>query len=254
MDDGQMFIRPDWQLPPNITAFSTTRAGGESEPPFDSFNLAYHVGDADAHVRHNRHRLGGHLPAATSIQWLKQVHGTDIVIAQPDNEERVGDAIVLVKPGRAAAILTADCLPVLFASEDGQFAAAAHAGWRGLANGILEKTVAEMPCPADSVMAWLGPAIGACHFEVGAEVREQFLDQAEASHAAIDACFTASPKQGKYMADLYSIARIRLASAGVARVSGGGFCTYCESHRFYSYRREAVTGRMASIIAIAPRK
>ncbi|SET88856.1 peptidoglycan editing factor PgeF [Marinobacter segnicrescens] len=236
-------LHPEWPAPANVQALCTTRAGGVSSGPWDSMNLGDHVGDNHGDVLENRRRLAhwAHLEP-DNFHWLQQVHGTGVAILP--GGDRVADAAVADQPGRVCTILTADCLPVLFCDLAGTRVAAAHAGWRGLASGVLENTVQAFPVPED-VMAWLGPAIGPEQFEVGPEVREQFLaDSREA-----DPFFDLSPHQpGHFLADIYGLARFRLARVGVTRVFGGGFCTVTEAQRFFSYRRNGQTGRMASCI------
>lgn len=252
----QFVVKPDWLAPNNVFAFVTTRHGGVSYAPYDTFNLGAHVEDSLQAVTANRIRMAALLPDNVRVQWLNQVHGVDVIIAGQKSGVATADAGVVLDPGHAIAILTADCLPVFFSSIDGSCVAAAHAGWRGLANGILEKTLVSLPVKAESVRAWLGPAIGPCHFEVGAEVREAFLGHAESvvQIKALAKCFRESEAHGKFYADLYGIARIRLKAAGLESVHGGGYCTYCDSNRFYSYRRESITGRFASVIGLVPKK
>ena len=234
-------IIPDWDAPAAVRALVTTRAGGVSAPPYDGFNLAAHVGDQAANVAENRRRLRELLPAEPL--WLTQVHGTEVLRAEAPEPGSSADACVARRPGLVCAVLSADCLPVLFCDDAGRVVAAAHAGWRGLAAGVLERTVAAMEVAPEHVMAWFGPAIGQAAFEVGPEVRAAFC--AHDPHAA--AAFAARPK-GKWLCDLNALARQRLAQAGVTRVCGGGLCTYADPGRFYSYRRDGVTGRMAALI------
>jgi YfiH family protein len=236
-----MLIRADWPAPASIHTLSTTRDGGVSAAPYDSLNLGDHVGDAPDDVMTNRARLRTFLPAEPC--WLTQVHGTQVVDAGTAHAGMRADASITRLPGRVCAVLTADCLPVLFCNRAGDRVGAAHAGWRGLLGGVLEATLDALDCPPDSVLAWLGPAIGPQAFEVGDEVRQAFTADLPASAAA----FTAD-RPGKWCADLYALARLRLARAGVNAVYGGGFCTVRESQRFFSYRRDGVTGRMASLI------
>ena len=246
-------IKAAWPAPANVLAFTTTRAGGFSAPPYASFNLADHVGDDHRAVTANRASLARELPAATRVQWLSQEHGSAVVQAGPGELCPVADASWSREPGRACAVLTADCLPVLLWSRAGDVVAAAHAGWRGLLAGVLENTVAAMGAAPGQVLAWLGPAIGPGAFEVGAEVRSAYLDAA-ADQAGTDACFVPNQaRPGHFFADLYSLARLRLQGAGVERVAGGDFCTFSDSGRFYSYRRDGETGRMASIILLDSR-
>jgi YfiH family protein len=208
------------------------------------------VGDSDAAAAANRGILAAALPAGTNIQWLSQVHGTRVVAAGQDSEYPQADAAWSRHSNRACAVLTADCLPVLFCSTSGDRVAAAHAGWRGLLNGVLEATVASMDVDAGQILAWMGPAIGPRAFEVGREVREKYLAAAPATDKPlVEACFLPSAvRSGHYLADLYALARLRLAAVGVTGVFGGGYCTVSDSERFFSYRRDGQTGRMASLI------
>lgn len=243
------WLRPDWPAPPRVHAFMTTRAGGVGQAPFDSFNLATHVGDDPAAVAENRRRLRQWLPAEPL--WLNQVHGCD-VIPPAFNQENIppsADAAIARQPGQVRAVLTADCLPVLFCDRAGSVVAAAHAGWRGLAGGVLEATVAAMDTSPEHLLAWFGCAIGPTAFEVGDEVREAFISQhplaAIAFRPALPGTLDAAPK--KWLADLYTLARIRLAVIGLTAVHGGGLCSYHDT-RFFSYRRAPRCGRMASVI------
>lgn len=232
---------PDWPAPPQVRALVTTRGGGLSAPPFETFNLGSHVGDAAQAVAANRTRLRTLLPGEPC--WLNQVHGVAVVEADDAQGVPEADAAVARRPGRVCAVLTADCLPVLFCDRAGSVVAAAHAGWRGLAAGVLEATVARMEVPTQQVIAWLGPAIGPAAFEVGGEVREAFISQDVAAAAAF-----VPGVRGKWMADLFRLARQRLARAGVSSVHGGDLCTHADRTRFYSFRRDGVTGRFASLI------
>lgn len=244
-------LRPDWPAPANVHAAMTTRAGGVSTAPWDSLNLGRHVGDDPARVSENRARLQAAInriaPAATP-QWLNQVHGTAVVEAEPDAARRASfvpeaDAVCTTRRGLPVVVMTADCLPVLFCDRAGTQVAAAHAGWRGLCDGVLEATLQRFARPSE-VLAWLGPAIGPAHFEVGEEVRAAFVaKQAEALQH-----FVPSPHPGRWLADIYGLARLRLQAAGVAAVHGGGLCTVADARRFFSYRRDGRTGRMASVI------
>jgi hypothetical protein len=271
------WITPDWPAPANVQAFMTTRSGGVSQPPFDRFNPASHVGDDPEAVAENRRLLRQWLPAEPL--WLNQVHGCDVVTPPFPKGGRGGisatvkrtptdkspppplwergappaaDAAVAFQPGEVRAVLTADCLPVLFCDQAGTVVAAAHAGWRGLAGGVLEATVAAMEAPPENILAWLGAAIGPAAFEVGEEVREAFVSQhpltGVAFRPALPGTLDEAPR--KWLADLYAMARIRLAAIGVTRVYGGGLCTHSDP-RFFSYRRESRTGRMASVIWLA---
>lgn len=236
-------IRPDWPAPANVRAVSTTRRGGVSRPPYDSLNLADHVGDSASVVQANRRRLRQKLQLPAEPLWLNQVHGAGVVDAALGGERLSADASFSHRAGAVCAVMTADCLPVLMCARDGSAVAAAHAGWRGLAAGVLEATVKALGGDPRQVLAWLGPAIGPTAFEVGAEVREAFVTAH--NHAA--AAFVAQPN-GRWLADLYHLARIRLQAAGVTAIYGGGFCTYTDRERFYSFRRDRETGRMASLI------
>jgi YfiH family protein len=234
------WLTPDWPAPASVRACVTTREGGVSEAPFDSLNLGDHVDDRPQDVAENRRRLTEHF----SIQpaWLQQVHGITVVHADP-GIVATADASWTATPGIACAAMTADCLPALFCDRAGTRVAAAHAGWRGLAAGVLEATLDSLDVPADEVLVWLGPAIGPKAFEVGPEVREVFINQLpEAAEA-----FVPSNNAGKFMADIYLLARLRLAERGVTAVYGGGFCTVTDP-RFFSYRRASRTGRFASLV------
>lgn len=235
------WITPDWPAPARVSALVTTRAGGVSMAPYAGLNLGDHVGDDPARVARNRAILRASLPAEPV--WLRQVHGIAVLDADSGIAASEADASVARQTGSVCVILTADCLPVLFCDRDGSVVAAAHAGWRGLLGGMLEATVAAMQLPPDRIMAWLGPAIGAQAFEVGAEVRDAFVN----AQAQAGAAFVAR-MGNKWLADIYALARLRLQRIGVDQVYGGGACTYSEAERFYSYRREGATGRMASLV------
>ncbi len=235
------FLIPDWPAPDNVCALQTLRSGGCSPAPWDSLNLGDHVGDDAQRVMANRARLRASLPADPC--WLQQVHGVDVVDAASAAPGSAADAAYARVPGRVCVVMTADCLPVLFCDRAGTVVAAAHAGWRGLLAGVLEQTLAAMGCPAETVLAWLGPAIGPDNFEVGDEVRAAFV----AGNAEAAAAFRPAG-DGKWLADLYALARQRLSSVGVAGVYGGDGCTFAERDRFFSYRRDGVTGRQASLI------
>ncbi|GJM12326.1 MAG: laccase domain protein [Pseudohongiella sp.] len=249
---AEQTIFADWDVSPNIVAFSTTRLGGVSKPPYDSFNVATHVQDDPGSVDSNRKLLRGRFPKRLVWQWLEQVHGTDVAIVDEAGPDLTADALSTAQPNLVCCIQTADCLPLLVSAIDGSEVAAVHAGWKGLASGVIENTIAHMSTPAVELAVWLGPAIGPCHYEVGEEVREAFLRNAGSplQAAALEDCFTASPNRGKYMADLYGVSRQKLADLGVGELSGGEHCSHCDAERFYSYRREGVTGRMLSAIYI----
>jgi polyphenol oxidase len=239
------WIVPDWPAPARVRAFVTTRQGGVSEGEYGSLNLGAKGGDDPARVAANRGVVRAHLPSEP--RWLAQVHGAAVAdLDEPDGgRPAVADAAATSVAGRVAVVLTADCLPVFLCLEDGSRVAVAHAGWRGLAAGVVENAVASLGGEASRAMAWLGPAIGPQAFEVGPEVREAFVG------ARPEAAGAFAPRGGgKFLADLYALARLRLAQAGVTRVHGGGFCTYTERHRFFSYRRVKESGRMGAFIWI----
>ena len=236
-------IIPEWSLPEGVAACSSTRHGGVSLPPYDSLNLGAHCGDNQEHVEENRMRLytAGELPSKPV--WLEQVHGKDVLkLTGAIYTNKRADASYSNTPGTVCAVMTADCLPVLFCNRAGTEVAAAHAGWRGLCAGVLEETVACFADQPENILAWLGPAIGPEAFEVGAEVREAFM----AVDARADSAF--KPAGEKYYADIYTLARQRLAKAGVSNIFGGDRCTFTQTHDFFSYRRDKTTGRMASFI------
>ena len=239
------WLIPNWDAPDNIKAVMTTRQGGFSCAPFDSMNLGDHVDDDLHSVAKNRESLKQKLNLPNDPLWLTQIHGVTIANADQQNQGKVeADASIAHQSGSVCAVMTADCLPVLFCNQQGTAIAAAHAGWRGLHAGILEQTVKALNCPAEEVMAWFGVAIGAEYFEVGDEVREAFVSvQVEAEKA-----FVPSVNAGKWLADIYLLARLRLQAIGVRKITGGEYCSYKDKERFYSYRREAKTGRMASLI------
>lgn len=228
---------------PGVRAGCSTRLGGVSQAPFDSLNLAEHVGDEPDHVRSNRDLLSAALQLPGQPQWLKQVHGTDCVDLDLAGGPRTADA-ALSHDGRVCAVMTADCLPVLLAARDGSVVAAVHAGWRGLQAGVIEQAVRAMRAPGDALQAWLGPAIGPRAFEVGAEVLQAFTD---ADSGALNH-FRASNRAGHWLADLPALARRRLRSCGVNAVYGGDICTHSDADRFFSYRRDGRCGRMVSLI------
>jgi len=239
----QHCLTPDWPAPPTVRAVTTTRVGGVSRPPFDTMNLADHVGDDPEAVAANRAALRARLALPSEPVWLSQVHGTRVCNAGKIASGCEGDAGVTHRPGVVCAVLTADCLPVLLCDGGGTRVAAVHAGWRGLADGVVEAAVDALGVPGEELMAWLGPGIGPHAFEVDEEVRAAFLH----ADAAADGAFRPSPA-GRWLADLYALARLRLANHGVTRVHGGGLCTFNDAARFYSYRRDGTTGRMATLI------
>ena len=236
-------ILPDWPLPAGVKACSTTRHGGISLPPYDSLNLGTHVGDEAQAVAVNRQRLveGADLPQMPV--WLEQVHGTRVVRLDGQTPTDLqADAVYSNLPGQVCAVMTADCLPVLFCSQAGDEVAAAHAGWRGLCNGVLEQILAAFAAEPGRISAWLGPAIGPQQFEVGAEVRAAFIAVDDAAAAAF------TPLGDKFLADIYLLARQRLQRAGIHAIYGGDRCTVSEISHFFSYRRDGITGRLASLI------
>ncbi len=235
------WITPDWPAPPNVRTLSTTRNGGIGSAPYASFNLGDHVGDDPLIVARNRSLLRAYLPAEPL--WLKQVHTVNVADADTAAGIPEADASVARRANKVCAVLTADCLPILLCDRQGTVVAAAHAGWRGLAGGAIEATVAAMHADPATLMAWLGPAIGPAAFEVGAEVRETFLAQDSGAAAAFSTL-----GNGKWLADLYRLARLRLMQTGISQISGGEYCTYRDQERFFSYRRDHTTGRMASLI------
>lgn len=233
-------------MPDNVRALTTTRLGGESLSPFDTFNLGMHVNDVGAHVSQNRSKLAAkcQLPN-NALQWLNQTHGTLVCEAKSDAKIREADASYSKSQGVACVIMTADCLPVLLCDKQGRQVAAVHAGWRSMAGGVIESTLATFPSPLE-VTAWLGPAIGPNAFEVGKDVVDAFSIY---SSDRTQSAFSSHPDMSdKWLANLYLLARIRLQSLGVTSIYGGDFCTFTDEARFYSYRRDGQTGRMASLI------
>jgi YfiH family protein len=245
-------IFPEWPAPARVHAACTTRRGGVSAGPWAGLNMGRSGGDESAAVSENRRRVLAALDAPAEPRWIRQVHGVRVVCmpqdALQDAPEPEADAVYTTEPGVVCAVQAADCLPVLLCDTAGSIVAAAHAGWRGLSGGLLERTVAALPVPPASLMAWLGPAIGPEAFEVGEEVREAFV----AADAQAVQAFRAGVAPGKHYADLWLLARQRLLLAGVSRVSGGGLSTHADPSRFYSFRRDGVTGRMAALIWLAP--
>lgn len=242
-----LWITPDWPAPTRVRALSTTRNGGHSRAPYASFNLSDYVGDAPDAVAHNRKQLQkqGGLPSAP--HWMQQVHGTHVLKLDNLSSQSVtpieADAAITLARGVVCAVLTADCLPILLCDAAGTRVGAVHAGWRGLANGVVEAALKRLNVRAGQTLAWLGPAIGAEAFEVGDDVRDVFVSDAPASST----CFRAYAP-GKWHADLFQLARVRLQRAGVTEIFGGGRCTFRNAQEYFSYRREQVTGRMATLI------
>jgi YfiH family protein len=233
-------IRPDWPAPANVRAFSTTRSGGCSRGPWASLNLGARCGDEPEHVSRNRRLLRAVLPAEP--RWLRQVHGAGVVDIDATSGEPPADAAMTRTRGQVCAVLTADCLPLLLCDRAGTVAAAVHAGWRGLAAGVVQAAVTALGCETSSLIAWLGPAIGPQAFEVGRDVFKAFTKDSPEYAAAFTACGQ------RWYADLYELARLALKSVGVASTWGGQYCTYTQADAFFSYRRDGVAGRMASVI------
>jgi len=242
------FITPDWPAPDRVKAVSTCRSGGVSKGSYASLNLANHVGDNESAVMQNRSTLVDrfHLPAKPV--WLEQVHGRRVLELDEYEAPQViqADASISRNSHAVCAVMTADCLPVLLCKEDGSAVAAVHAGWRGLLVGIVDNTVVKLAEP-EKIIAWLGPAIGPGRFEVGTEVKDAYVRQ----HEVMGPCFQRVDRE-HYLADLYALARIVLLKCGVKRIYGGEYCTYNQADQFFSYRREPITGRMASLIWLQP--
>lgn len=241
---GADWIRPDWPAPVRVHAVSTTRGGGVSAGTYASLNLGQHVGDDPAKVAENRRRLVAALQLHHEPCWLQQVHGIRVARLEGGPVDTPADAAVTARTGEACVVMTADCLPLLFCDRAGTRVAAAHAGWRGLAAGVLEAAVAAMDAPAGELLAWMGPAIGPKSYEVGEELRQVFVSRDPRAAAA----FAPGRAPGKWWCDLYMLARQRLETAGVKHIHGGGFCTYTEQERFFSFRRDGECGRMATLV------
>jgi YfiH family protein len=240
-----LLLPAKWPAPPNIRAGVSLRSGGVSGGRYASLNLGDHVGDRPAAVAENRRRLAGACGLTDGPNWLEQVHGTTVVDLD-GAWSGPADGAATARKGVACAVMTADCLPVLFCDRAGQRVGAAHAGWRGLAQGVLGNAVAAMGNRPDELLAWFGPAIGPAAYEVGGEVREAFLARDTQAAGAFEA-----NARGRWQADLYALARLELKRLGVHAIHGGNFCTHTDAKRFYSHRREAPCGRMASLIWIA---
>ena len=237
------WIKPDWPAPPRVRAFMTTRAGGVSTGEYASMNLGTRNGDSAQSVAKNRLIVRGHLPSLP--RWIAQVHGTEVADLDRLGPEDApaADAAVTGEAGRVGVVLTADCMPLFLCDASGKRVGVAHAGWRGMAAGVIENSVRALGTDPGDVLAWMGPTIGPTAFEVGPEVRAAFVAVDERAASAF-----APHGSAKYMADLYALARMRLERAGVHRISGGGFCTYREADRFFSYRRAQASGRMGAFI------
>lgn len=243
---GNDWITPDWPAPAKVRAVSTTRSGGVSKGVYTSFNLGAHVGDDPRAVAENRLFLRSELNLAREPRWLKQVHGGRVANLTSSEAQQPRDAAVTRSAGEICVIMAADCLPVLFCDRTGKTVAAAHCGWRSLAASVLEHTIAAMQQPPAEILAWLGPAIGPEVYEVGEDVRAALLK----AHPEADQAFEPQ-RAGKWLCDLYLIASQRLRRAGVTQIYGGGFCTYSDRKRFFSYRRDGECGRMATLIWLA---
>ena len=238
-------IVPEWPAPAHVKAISTTRVGGTSVAPYQSFNLGLHVGDDPQSVCHHRDSLQQQLRLSSSPAWLNQVHSTRVLtLTKPLLEAVDADGSYTQQPGIACTVMTADCLPVLLCDKAGTQVAAVHAGWRGLVDGIIEQALALFDAPSGEILAWLGPAIGPQQFEVGEEVRQQFMAVLPEAECA----FTAHGE--KWLADIYQLAHQRLCHSGITHIYGGEHCTVTESETFFSYRRDGITGRQASLIWI----
>ncbi len=241
----ESYFTPDWPAPIKVKSLSTTRIGGVSTSPYSSLNLATHVGDNPIHVAHNRQKISSiaHLPEQP--RWLEQTHGTRVLESHEWQLNINADAMYSCQPQHVCTVMTADCLPVLVCNKQGTYVAAIHAGWRGLADGIIEKTIQTYQGNNDDLLIWLGPAIGAQQFEVGHDVLDYFTQQGFDTSQS----FIPSTK-GHYLADIYGLARQHIARSGVENIYGGDLCTVSEPNEFFSYRREGITGRMASMIWI----
>lgn len=249
MSDGPLpLLRPDWPAPSAVRAVCSTRIGGVSRGPYAGLNLGRSTGDEPAAVEENRRRLVAAAQAPGQPHWIRQVHGRGVVRLPHPVDTPEADAVWTDQPGVVCAVQAADCLPVLFCDTGGRVVAAAHAGWRGLAGGVLEATIEALPVPPSDLLAWLGPAIGPEAFEVGDEVRAAFVATDEQAALA----FRPSPRAGRHFADLFRLARQRLDRAGVTVVRGGGESTHADPERYYSFRRDGVTGRMAALIWLDP--
>lgn len=240
-------LKPDWPAPINIRAYTTLRTGGISAPPYNTFNLAGHVGDDEKYVQANRELLKNKLNLPDEPIWLEQTHSTIVLPAIPANRNQKADATFSNQTGQVCVVMTADCLPILLCQRDGSCVAAIHAGWRGLADGIIEKTLQAMNPSSVDILAWLGPAIGPAVYEIGEEVRQRFIEQDPDAESA----FIPSEHAGRWLGNLYELATLRLNKQGIFAIYGGEYCTYSDKDYFFSYRRDGQqTGRMASLIWI----
>ena len=246
MSSSVEWVAPEWPVSSRVRVVSTLRVGGSSQGSYASLNLAAHVGDDPGSVVENRRRLREAAGVPGEPLWLEQVHGRDVVVHPGQVGVPRADAAIATAPGRVCAVMTADCLPIVLADREGSRAGVAHAGWRGLAEGVVEATVASLGGDPGRLVAWLGPAIGQRAFEVGPELREAFVGR----NPAAEACFLQNGR-GRFQADLCGLARLALARAGVGSVHGGDWCTASDADRFFSFRRDGVTGRMATLAWLA---
>lgn len=244
---NNQYLKPDWPAPSCISAFTTLRFGGVSQPPYDTFNLADHVNDSSEHVKKNREILKKDLGLINEPIWIEQTHSSIAIEATSAHRDCEADASFTKQPHQVCVILTADCLPLLVCNKKGTEVAAIHAGWKGLANGVIVSTLEKLHSSPEELLVWLGPAISAAHYEVGDEVRQAFIETIPNAESA----FMPSPRQ-RWLADLYTLAKLQMNQLGVTAIYGGNHCTYADPERFYSYRRDGVeTGRMASLIWIS---
>lgn len=243
-------IIPDWPAPAQVRSCITTRAGGRSRPPYHSNNMGLHVGDDAEHVLQNRQGICSDLGLAKSPQWLEQIHGVKVINAKADGLVRTADGSFSNELGQACTVMTADCLPLLLCDQQGTQVAAVHCGWRSLAKGISARALDKFNCAPGQIMAYLGPAISQAHFEVGIDVLDAFFRSARSlEHSeTIAAAFKPASRPLHFYADIYALARAELQALGVRQIYGGGACTYTDDKHFYSYRRDNITGRMASLI------
>lgn len=247
-------LSPNWPAPGNIFAAVTTRRGGCSVDAYDSLNMGLHVGDEESSVRRNRELVAAELGFNTDFQWLRQIHGNATELVTKAGPPPAADSLITRVPGIVLCVQTADCLPIFACSRTGDEAGVIHAGWRGMSMGIIENALAAMQTQAADLLIWLGPAILACHYEVGEDVRKAFLDSAAnaAERKLLNGAFQPLAKPGKFHADLAGLAEIKLRNLGVTSISGGKLCTHCDSERFFSHRRDRICGRMANMIGIRP--
>lgn len=250
LESGSQGITPDWPAPANVRSYISSRAGGVSASPYTSNNLGLHVGDDPESVAKNRAQLGDKLGLVQTPQWLEQVHGVKVVNAKNDSVVRTADGSYSDQPGQVCLVMTADCLPILLCDKQGTQVAALHCGWRSLAKGICARGLQKFTAKPGDILAYLGPAISQPHFEVGVDVLEAFFKAARSQEHAeqIATAFISAQRPLHFYADIYALARAELNALGVTAIYGGGYCTYADEAHFYSFRRDKVTGRMASLI------